>query len=566
MDSERKRGLILVVVSFLLAGGVSAMLLRVDPPRDDGQAAAVALQPTDAPVVAITTIAPTLPPESSLFTPTLADGALTHEIQSGDTLFGIAAQYGLTVEAIMAVNSINDPAQIFAGQVLVIPGGGTIVETVQNNAQVIAEPSPTALPPTPIPPSATMTPTSLPSPTLVPPTATFTALPPTPIPPTMTYTHTATSIPPTPVPASPTLASTEPLTVPGETPIPPTVTLTLIPPSATFTPTPLPTATPEGMYEVLPDDTLYRIARLHNVDVDVLIAVNNISDPSQIFAGQMLNIPDATAVAPLPTATIDMRVLMPTPAPVPQAVNGLPLDTLIVMPESVRRNVQNIFRLGQVLGRNPRAFSKIGDSTIENPHFLSRFDSGPYNLGVYGYLQGVIDQYPGSFSRQGMAVRRGMHSWSVFDPMWAGAGCGVGETPIDCEFRLHNPSVVIIRLGSNDVGVPRSFERNLRRMVERALELGIVPIIGTKADRHEGSNINNEIMRQVAAEYAVPLWDYDLMAATVPGRGLTGDGVHLTTFFAHDWSSPVAFTRGHGAHSITALMVLDAVWRTAMGE
>ena len=46
--------------------------------------------------------------------------------------------------------------------------------------------------------------------------------------------------------------------------------------------------------------------------------------------------------------------------------------------------------IGLELGNNPRAFSKLGDSTIEHPYFLGRFDDGPYNLGSYGYLKGAI--------------------------------------------------------------------------------------------------------------------------------------------------------------------------------
>ena len=217
---------------------------------------------------------------------------------------------------------------------------------------------------------------------------------------------------------------------------------------------------------------------------------------------------------------------------------------------------------GQALGRNPRAFSKVGDSTIENPHFLVRFDEGPYNLGEYAYLQGAIDHFAGSHSRQGLAVRRGNHSWTVTDPMWADKSiCQPNETPIACEIRVHNPSILIIRLGSNDRGVPSGFEHNLRQVVQVAIDSGVIPVLGTKADRFEGSNINNDIIRQVAIDFQVPLWDYDLLAGTIPGRGLDVDAVHLTTFYAHDYTSPTAYQRGHGVHNLTALMVLDTIWK-----
>lgn len=242
-------------------------------------------------------------------------------------------------------------------------------------------------------------------------------------------------------------------------------------------------------------------------------------------------------------------------------VNGLALETFFFMDENVQANVREIFARGQEMSRNPQAYSKLGDSTIENPHFLARFDEGPYNLGPYAYLQGTVDHFAGSHGRQGMAVRRGLHSWTVTDPQWADKSvCLANESPLDCEIRLHNPAYIIIRLGSNDRGVPAGFEQNLRLVVQQVIDQGIVPILGTKADRFEGNNFNNEAIRRAAADFQVPLWDFDLVAATIPGRGLDFDQVHLTTFYAHDYTSPTAYQRGHGLHNLTALMALEQVW------
>lgn len=48
-------------------------------------------------------------------------GATIHVVQRGETLFGIAMQYGTTVEAIAAANGISDPRYISVGQRLLIP-------------------------------------------------------------------------------------------------------------------------------------------------------------------------------------------------------------------------------------------------------------------------------------------------------------------------------------------------------------------------------------------------------------------------------------------------------------
>jgi murein DD-endopeptidase MepM/ murein hydrolase activator NlpD len=45
-----------------------------------------------------------------------------HTVQSGETLFRIATQYGLTVNALSAANAISDPTRVFVGQQLIIPG------------------------------------------------------------------------------------------------------------------------------------------------------------------------------------------------------------------------------------------------------------------------------------------------------------------------------------------------------------------------------------------------------------------------------------------------------------
>jgi LysM repeat protein len=327
---------------------------------------------------------------------------------------------------------------------------------------------------------------------------------------------------------------------------------------------------------VKPGETLYRISSFYSLTGDDIISANELADPEIVVAGQELLIPvvaanrlmtSPTSPAPPSNTPLPTTAWTPTEPPPPTAtpqrvVNTLPLETYLIMSEEVTANAQAIFARGQELGRYPQAYSKVGDSTIENPHFMARFDEGSFNLGEYGHLQEVIDYFAGSHGRQGMAVKRGFHSWTINDPMWADKRfCQANETPLACEIRLHNPGVMIFRLGSNDRGVPAGFEENVRQLVQYAIDNGIVPILGTKADRFEGSNINNDIIRQLAAELQVPLWDFDRVAQTVPGRGLDTGGVHLTVYYAHDYTSPAAFTRGHGLHNLTALLVLDAVWR-----
>ncbi len=64
--------------------------------------------------------------------------ARTHTVQPGETLFHIALSYGVTVEAMVAANNLPDPSHIVAGQVLIIPGAGAVapVAAAPNKAPV----------------------------------------------------------------------------------------------------------------------------------------------------------------------------------------------------------------------------------------------------------------------------------------------------------------------------------------------------------------------------------------------------------------------------------------------
>ena len=274
--------------------------------------------------------------------------------------------------------------------------------------------------------------------------------------------------------------------------------------------------------------------------------------------------PTATPT-PVPTAT-------PTPTPTPTRdpatlVNGVPVEHFVVMPPATVENVRRIFARGQELGRNPRAFSKLGDSISLTSHYLARFDQNRYNLGIYSALQPTIDYYDHSFERFGVAVRIGLHAWIGFKPGLADPVlCRPDEHMVECELRLHNPSVLVIRLGTNDIAPGDAFERAMRHAIETSMAEGVIPLLVTKSDRFEGDNRHNETLRALAAEYAVPLWDFDLVAGTLPDRGLGGDAVHLTMFASDDFSDPAALSFGYPLSDLTGLFALDAIRRVTVGE
>jgi LysM repeat protein len=53
--------------------------------------------------------------------PTVPNGAATHTVAPGETLYSIARRYGVPVEVMAAANGLSDPNQLFVGQVLYLP-------------------------------------------------------------------------------------------------------------------------------------------------------------------------------------------------------------------------------------------------------------------------------------------------------------------------------------------------------------------------------------------------------------------------------------------------------------
>jgi LysM repeat protein len=87
---------------------------------------------------------------------------LTHIVQRGENLFRISLRYGVSLNALAAINGIRNPALIFVGQVLIIPAGGSIPVPTATPTRVIPTPTHTATP-TRVP-GATATPTPTPAP------------------------------------------------------------------------------------------------------------------------------------------------------------------------------------------------------------------------------------------------------------------------------------------------------------------------------------------------------------------------------------------------------------------
>jgi hypothetical protein len=269
--------------------------------------------------------------------------------------------------------------------------------------------------------------------------------------------------------------------------------------------------------------------------------------------------------------------------PAPSAANLSSDDTLVraratsidlsaypIVPTSTGR-ARDIFRQGQAQGRDASVVSKVGDCNSAEWLFLYPFGLNQYNLGEYTYLQGVVDRFSDSFAYQTFAAYNGMHVAAVLDPVWASPSvCQQSESPLLCEFRVHNPSVALIMFGTNDMLVltPLQFDQSLRRVVDETIQAGVIPILST-FPRHlafpDRSVLFNQIVVRVALDFDIPLVNLWLALEPLPAHGIADDGFHLDGPLtrAADLSLPNLRT-GYPMRNLVTLQVLDVVWREAM--
>jgi hypothetical protein len=244
---------------------------------------------------------------------------------------------------------------------------------------------------------------------------------------------------------------------------------------------------------------------------------------------------------------------------VPDSWKNLP-----VIPETVSQKMIDLYKKGQESGNNKRAFSKAGDCETSSEYFLSPFDLGPknYTLGSHSDLQEVINHFRGSFGRVSIAAKPSFSVSSMFTSLWSDPALCGDEYPISCEYRINRPAFALIMFGTNDVhNSPDVFEKNLRALIEFSLKNHVIPILATKADNLEGDGRINATIAQLAYEYEVPVWNFWRAVQGLPGNGMKEDQVHFT-YAPNDFDNPDDMLRGWPVRNLTALQVLDKVWRT----
>jgi hypothetical protein len=267
------------------------------------------------------------------------------------------------------------------------------------------------------------------------------------------------------------------------------------------------------------------------------------------------------------TVLIDVKTL-------PTASGPLSFTSLI---SGITDHARAIYQRGQTLGNHPNVFAKVGDSITVSNHMLHPIGEGQYDLDQYDYLQPVIDYFSQETVRQGNAFTNtsvaagvGWNAAAVLLPAFADpVQCLPDEAPLACEYRIIRPAWALIMFGTNDVGyVPEiDYRHNLERIVEISTDMGVVPVLSTIPPRvgYEEAVLRfNQIVREVARQYAIPLWDYHHAMVAYRETSLTFDGVHPSMpARGHDDVTifrPQNIPYGYVLRNLSALHVLDALW------
>jgi len=224
-----------------------------------------------------------------------------------------------------------------------------------------------------------------------------------------------------------------------------------------------------------------------------------------------------------------------------------------VIPQ-VPENARRLYQRGIALGNDPHAFSIIGDCQSLPETFLGVYDTDPELVSsLPSDLQAAIRNFAGSFNRQSPTIKGGTTAGAVLWDEWHERKftCQSNETPLDCELRLHKPSIVLINLGTHYETRNITY---LRKILDKLTAQGIVPILATKADNRELDDRLNLENALLAAEYKIPLWNFYSAVSDLPNHGV---GVKKgEEFLGEIYLSDEGLER----HRFTALQALTTVW------
>lgn len=251
-------------------------------------------------------------------------------------------------------------------------------------------------------------------------------------------------------------------------------------------------------------------------------------------------------------------------------------------------HLEKVAKRGEAYGNRPGVFAKIGDSITASPSFLQALACRAPRLGAWAELRGALEFFgttavprgseeaqcstSNSFSRLGVAAVGGWRAVDALSPRESLPECQ-GLPAVTCELQLLRPSIALIMFGTNDLKDFSAvrFRRDLAHVARLVSSAGVIPVISTIPPRarqpfsRRVERFNAEIAA-LAENRALPLWNFwrQMVEPGVPGRGLSGDGVHPSALCppctAVDFR-PAGLRYGYALRNLGALRVLDRLRR-----
>jgi hypothetical protein len=242
-----------------------------------------------------------------------------------------------------------------------------------------------------------------------------------------------------------------------------------------------------------------------------------LSDLGAPYSGDLKAAPVAGQPAAL--AAKPVKASKKKPAPLPSWIPAITPRQRAIWQNSVQA------------GKDLNTFTVVGDCNSQPPVYLQRLASGQFDASTLdARLQAIVQRFSPSFGRISLAAQGGFGAGAMMDPTWAdGALCDKTMGPFACELWVSRASVVFISLGTQEQYEWKDFEQNYRPMIEHALQKGVLPVLVTKADDIETasdapSSYINDIVRRLAKEYDVPLFDFWAATRDLPNGGLIDEG------------------------------------------
>lgn len=298
-------------------------------------------------------------------------------------------------------------------------------------------------------------------------------------------------------------------------------------------------------------------------------ARTSVPPPSASVPARAATTPGLASTEPAPAiaaATHELAAPVPPSGPVryPWAALHSPIT------ESLAAQLRATHLKNAALRAN--VFAKVGDSVTESTHALTCFATPRRESRSHPEYGPLIARFASGdaggvnpFRRESFAAKAGWSAWQALSGR---------NSPLSRELNELLPSYALVQFGTNDaqVGSLFFFADRMFDITDYLLARGTIPILFTIMPRlgDEPAALRvpwyNVAIRAVAQARQVPLVDYHAALSSLPGYGLSSDGVHPSAYRgAHGVDacdlSDRALRSGFNVRNLLALQALQRVTR-----